>query len=87
MVYNARRMARFFPMEHGDDFLQEWYSWDAQDQPEVPPFDHPLNAVPPAPAPEDFGFKPQDLAVPPAEVRQSTRQTKVPDRLGIRKGK
>ncbi|MCP4337402.1 MAG: DDE-type integrase/transposase/recombinase [Desulfobulbaceae bacterium] len=74
MVYNARRMARFFPMEHGDDFLQEWYSWDSQDQPEVPPLDHQPIAVPPAHAPEDFGFEPQPqaIAAAPAVVRRST---------------
>ncbi|MCP4346209.1 MAG: hypothetical protein GY795_11880, partial [Desulfobacterales bacterium] len=29
-------MSWFFPMEHGEEFLSEWYDWETETQPEVP---------------------------------------------------
>ncbi|MCP4343478.1 MAG: hypothetical protein GY799_32530 [Desulfobulbaceae bacterium] len=78
-------MSRFFPMEHGEDFLSDadFVPLEAAGDDEIPEFRIPVA--------EDFGFdaqppRPPANAVPPApDVRRSTRQLKAPDRLGIRK--
>ncbi len=95
-MHNARRMSRFFPMEHGEEFLSDWYDWETVEQPQIPDADFvPLEAagvdengeaaaepVVQGPAVDP----PRPIAVPPApHVRRSTRQSKAPDRLGIRK--
>ncbi len=81
-MYNARRMARFFPTEHGEEFLSEWYDWETEKQPEI------LDAVlpevagdgeedPVVPFPQDPVLP---IAVPPAPiVQRSTRPLKAPD--------
>ncbi len=48
----------FFPVEHGDDFLFDWFAWDSDDQP-VPPAPHVDPDIP------DIPGLPQ---VPPAAV-------------------
>ncbi len=90
-MYNARRMARFFPTEHGEEFLSDWYNWETKKQPVV------LDAVlpeaagdgdePQDPVPQGLAVDPVPLiAVPLAPVvRRSTHLSKPPDRLGIRK--
>ncbi|MCP4342213.1 MAG: hypothetical protein GY799_25875 [Desulfobulbaceae bacterium] len=35
-MYNARQMSWFFPTEHGEEFLSEWYDWETNEQPVVP---------------------------------------------------
>ncbi len=93
-MYNARRMSRFFPTEHGEEFLSEWYDWETEKQPEVPDAVLPEaagngevvgEAAAEAPIPQGPAVDPQPLiAVPPAPVvRRSTRLSKAPDRLGI----
>ncbi len=99
-MHNARRMSRFFPTEHGEEFLSEWYDWETEKQPQIPDADFvPLEAAGDGENPEDpalNGPVPEvplvhgpvipPNAVPPApHVRRSTRQSKAPDRLGIRK--
>ncbi len=45
-MYNARRMSRFFPTEHGEEFLSEWYDWETEKQPQIPDADFvPLEAA------------------------------------------
>ncbi len=66
-------MSRFFPAEHGNDFLTEWYDWETNKQPVV------LDAVlleaadgdvPEVPVPDGPVVPPVPLiAEPPAEVR------------------
>ncbi len=67
LTYNARWISRFFPTEHGEDFLSNWYAWDSNEQPippmpeEVPP------AIPELPrrsgrktkVPDQLGIKPK----------------------------
>ncbi len=99
-MHNARRMSRFFPTEHGEEFLSDWYDWETVEQPQIPDADFvPLEAAGDGENPEDpapYGPVPEvplvhgpvipPNAVPPAHgVRRSTRQSKAPDRLGIRK--
>ncbi len=63
-------------MEHGDDFLFDWYSWDSDEQliplaPDVAPPDIP-----------DLPREPPAVTEPPP-IRRSTQVSKVPNRLGI----
>ncbi len=72
-MYNARRMSWFFPMEHGEEFLSEWYDWETDEQPVV------LDAVlleaaeedvPEVPVPHGPVVPPvPPIAEPPAVVR------------------
>ncbi len=94
-MYNARRMSQFFPTEHGEEFLSEWYDWETEMQPEVTDavylevagdgkVDGEVAVEPVVQGPAVDPQRP--IAVPPAPVlRRSTRPTKAPDRLGIRK--
>ncbi len=84
-------MARFFLTEHGEEFPSEWYDWKTEKQPEVTDAVLPEAAEdgeePCVPIPQGPAVDPVPLiAVPPAPVvRRSTRLSKVPDQLGIRK--
>ncbi len=86
-------------MEHGDEFLSDWYDWESDEQPPVPngpdavfpevPVPHGLDVFPEVPVPHgpdevpDVHHQPQAIAEPLAIVRRSTRLTKIPDRYGI----
>ncbi len=35
-MYNARWISQFFPTEHGEEFLSDWYDWETEEQPVVP---------------------------------------------------
>ncbi len=87
-MYNTQRMAQFFPTEHGEEFLSDWYDWETEEQPVVP------DAVLPeaagngdeleAPVPHGLVVDPvPPIAEPLAVVRQSTHPSKPPDQLGI----
>ncbi len=90
-MYNARRMSQFFPTEHRNDFLSEWYDWESDEQPVV------LDAVLPEAAEDEIlevpipnGLDvplPQAIAEPPAVVRRLTHPSKPPDPYGICKKK
>ncbi|MCP4341984.1 MAG: hypothetical protein GY799_24645, partial [Desulfobulbaceae bacterium] len=97
-MYNARRMSRFFPMEHREEFLSEWYDWETEKQPEVPDAvylevagdgENPEDPVFNGPVPEVpvfNGLVVPPIAVPPAPIlHRSTHPSKAPDRLGIHK--
>ncbi len=49
VVYNAHRISPFFPMEHSDDFLSDWYAWDSDEQPVPPAPDVALPDIPELP--------------------------------------
>ncbi len=84
-------MSQFFPMEHGEEFLSDWYDWETEKQPEVPDAVHPEAAgdgeEPEVPVPHGLVVDPvPPIAVPPAPVvRRSTCPSKAPDQLGIHK--
>ncbi len=84
-------MSWFFPMEHGEEFLSEWYDRETDEQPVVLDAVLPEAAdgdVPEVPVPHGLVVPPiPPIAEPPAEVRQSTGPSKPPDRYGIRKKK
>ncbi len=81
-MYNTRRMAWFFLMEHGEEFLSEWYDWETEKQPEVLDAVLPEAAgngeVPEVPVPDGLVIPPPPaIAEPPApDVRRSTRHLK-----------
>ncbi len=96
-------MSRFFPTEHGNEFLTDWYDWETEEQPVVPDG---LDAVFPddpvfhGPDENDVKFpevpvhhgpdvRPQHQAIaePPADVRRSTHPSKPPDRYRIMRKK
>ncbi len=70
-------------MEHGEEFLSEWYDWETNEQPVVLDAVLPEAAdgdVPEVPVPHGLDVPPnQAIAEPPAEVRRSTRPSKPPD--------
>ncbi len=74
-------MSRFFPTEHRDEFLSDWYDWESDEQPLVPngpdavfpevPVPHGLDVLPEVPVPHGPD-QPQAIAEPLAVVRRST---------------